>query len=88
VDGAEQRYRDYSRVLHEWEIRLDLLDEAEMALVEAFVSVNQGTYGHFGFTDPWDGTVYPDCSLVEDRMVIQSVAEMAGSTALRIRENR
>ena len=88
VDGSEQRYRDYSRVAHEWEIALDLLDEGELAAMEQFFADNQGAYGHFEFTDPWDGKIYPDCSFPEDTLVVQSVAEMAGRMVLRVRENR
>ena len=31
VDGRQQRYRDSAGPLHQWEIRLDQLDESEMA---------------------------------------------------------
>jgi hypothetical protein len=88
VDGAEQRYRDSSGAIHEWEILLEQLDEGEMGALEAFFAANRGSYGGFEFTDPWDGRAYPDCSLGSDDADFSSVAEMRGRTVLRIRENR
>jgi len=38
-----------------WEIRLAALDESEMAALEQFFLDNQGGFGNFAFTDPWDG---------------------------------
>ncbi len=88
LDGAEQRYRDNPSVLHEWTIRLDLLDEGELAALEQFFIANQGAFGSFSFTDPWDGTTYPDCSLAGDTFEFQLQGEMRGNTTLTIRENR
>ena len=88
LDGTDQRYRDAAGPLHAWEIRLDQLDETEMAAVEAFFVANQGSYGSFSFTDPWDGHVYTNCSLASDELDLTSVAEMRGRVSLKITENR
>ncbi len=88
VDGGEQRYRDCASPLHQWEIRLDQLDEGEAAAIEEFFVANQGTFGTFGFTDPWDGRVYENCSLEFDSLEMTTVAEMWGRTVIRVRENR
>lgn len=88
VDGTEQRYRDCAGPLHQWEIRLTALDESEMAAVEAFLLENQGAFGTFSFTDPWDGTVYTNCSLASDELDLTATAEMASSTQLVVMENR
>lgn len=88
VDGSEQRYRDSVGPLHRWEIRLEGLDEGEMAALDSFLTGNQGAFGRFAFTDPWDGTVYPDCSLESDEMALTSSGEMAGGTRLVVVENR
>lgn len=88
VDGTEQRYRDASGPLHRWEIRLSELDEGEMAAFEEFFEANQGAFGSFAFTDPWDGQVYQNCSLLGDTLDVQALAEMRGSTSLTVMENR
>lgn len=88
VDGTDQRYRDSAGPLHIWEIRLDKLDEREMAGIEAFFAENQGSFGNFTFTDPWDGQVYPNCSLASDSLSLVSLNEMQGTVALKVIENR
>ena len=88
VDGTEQRYRDASGPLHRWGIRLSELDESEMAAIEAFFAANQGAFASFAFTDPWDGQVYPNCSLAGDLLDARAIAEMRGTTSLTVVENR
>jgi Conserved hypothetical protein 2217 (DUF2460) len=88
VDGSEQRYRDYGGALHRWEIPLDALDESEMAAIEAFFEENQGRFGDFAFTDPWDGNVYASCSLTSDDLALTSLGDMRGKTSLVVMENR
>jgi phage-related protein len=88
VDGAEQRYRDCAGPLHEWEIRLDLLDEGELAAVEAFFLANQGCFESFTFTDPWSGRSYENCSLAADRIEMTASGEMRSATSVVVREGR
>ena len=88
VDGREQRYRDSAGPLRRWEIRLDQLDEREMADIEQFFAAQQGGFGDFAFTDPWDGEVYRSCSLAGDDLELTSLAEMSGRASLTIQENR
>ncbi len=87
IDGTDQRYRDCSGPLYTWVIRLDLLDEGEMAALEAFFQQNQGAFGSFAFTDPWTGQVYQNCSLASDQMDMISLAEMRGTTSLTVIQN-
>ena len=88
LDGNEQRYRDGSGPLHRWVIKLNLLDEGEMAALDAFFAANQGEFGSFTFTDPWDGTQYPNCSLGADLLDLRFVGELRGQTSLTVVENR
>jgi hypothetical protein len=88
LDGTEQRYRDAAGPLHRWQISLSLLDEGEMAALDAFFAANQGAFGSFAFTDPWDGTVYANCSLASDEFDATSLAEMSATTSLTVMENR
>ena len=88
VDGVEQRYRDSAGPLHRWEIALDRLDEGEVAAVVEFFLAAQGAYEEFSFTDPWDSTVYPNCSLESDALEITAKLEAWGTTSIVIVENR
>jgi len=88
LDGSEQRYRDSAGPLHRWTIALDQLDEGEAAAVAGFFEGNQGAFASFSFTDPWDGTVYPNCSLVADQWDLTAAEEMSSATSLTIAENR
>ncbi len=88
VDGSQQRFRQYGRPLRRWVIRLELLDETEMATLEEFFLSLAGRSGHFSFTDPWDGTEYTDCSLDSDEMDLEFDGELSGKTSLAVRENR
>ena len=88
VDGTAQRYRDSSGPLHEWQIQLDLLDESEMDAIDQFFADNQGAFGSFTFTDPWDGQAYANCSFVNGDLAVTSQAELQGRTVLTVRQNR
>lgn len=88
VDGSEQRYRDSAGLLRQWVIRLNELDETEMAALERFLESNQGSFGSFSFTDPWDNQTYSNCSFADDAMDLTSVEEMRGGTSIMVRENR
>lgn len=88
VDGSAQRYRDSGAPLRQWEIRLDRLDEGEMAAIGQFFSENQGEFGSFTFTDPWDGQAYTNCSFSGANLGVTAIAEMHGRTSLAVRQNR
>jgi hypothetical protein len=88
LDGVEQRYRDAGTALHCWTIRLDQLDEGELAEVDVFFGGNLGRFGSFTFVDPWDGASYPNCSLTGDQLDLTSLGQMRGQTSLTVTENR
>jgi Conserved hypothetical protein 2217 (DUF2460) len=88
VDGTEQRYRDCEAPLRRWEIRLSQLDEGEMGALEEFFTANQGAFGSFAFTDPFDGATYPDCSLEADALGLAAVADMSSTSSFTVVENR
>jgi len=88
LDGSEQCYRESRDALRRWMVRLDLLDETELAGLQAFFVTEQGRFGSFSFTDPWDGTEYTDCSLDQDSFAFQLSGEMRASTVLVVRQNR
>lgn len=88
VDGAEQRYRERKAATRRWLIQLDLLTDEEAADIERFFIECQGKFGVFAFTDPWDDTLYPDCSLEDDLLVTRQADEGRTRIALIVRENR
>ena len=88
VDGTEQHYREWGAPLRRWHIRLDLLDETEMASLGDFFATNQGGFGSFSFTDPWDSTEYSDCSFDHDVFQFDLLEEMRARTTLTIKQNR
>jgi hypothetical protein len=88
LDGTEQRYRVRGGQMRRWVVRLDLLDETELAALEQFFESMQGAYGSFAFKDPWDGKEYLDCSLESDEFAAQMTGEMRARTSMVIRENR
>ena len=88
VDGSEQRFRGYRSALRKWIIRLDLLDETELHVLREFFRTQGGAAESFRFTDPWDGTVYANCSLEGDEMAENLVEADKGNASLTICENR
>jgi phage-related protein len=61
LDGSRQRYRIRSAGLRSWTVKLNLLDQQELAAVNAFVE-QQGT-ATFAFTDPVSGDTVSPCIL-------------------------
>ncbi len=88
LDGTQQRFRDTPGPLHQWVIKLDLLDDEELSSLDAFFLSNQGHFGSFSFTDPWDGTIYPNCSLKADVFDGGLDSEYRGEATLTVQENR
>jgi Conserved hypothetical protein 2217 (DUF2460) len=88
VDGTEQKYRDNGGPLRQWVIRLDALDETELASLEQFFAANQGRLGSFAFTDPWDASQYANCSLAADGIELMASGELRCQTSLTVIENR
>jgi hypothetical protein len=88
LDGSEQCYRLGIDLLRKWPIRLDLLDESEVARLQEFFRTNQGRFGNFSFVDPWDGREYPNCSLDQDSFEFELLSEMRLRTVLVVKQNR
>ncbi len=88
LDGSEQRIPEYASALRVWTIRLDLLDENELTQLEQFFAGEAGRGGQFSFTDPWDGTVYANCSFGMDDLATEFREPGRGRVALTVKENR
>ncbi len=87
MDGSAQRFRNRAGELRRWMIRLDLLMEEELALLEEFFLAQQGRAGAFSFTDPWDGVDYPNCSFEDDDAEFSMADVQSGRTEIAIRQN-
>ena len=87
VDGGEQRFRSTRGAARRWVVRLSCLSDAELARMETFFTEQQGRAGSFTFTDPWDGTVYADCSFESDELQAWLTGEDRGAVTVVIREN-
>ena len=88
LDGSEQRFAGFGAPLKRWRIRLELLDEAELASIEEFFAEQNGRAGTFAFTDPWDGTVHASCSFEDDRMTASYRGPGDGAASVGVKENR
>lgn len=88
VDGSEQRFTAFAAALHRWVVRLELLDEGELAAFEAFFESAGGRAQTFSFTDPWDGTVYPACRFDADEIGLGFADLAGGQTSLSFSEVR
>lgn len=88
LDGSEQRFPGYGTPLRQWSIKLALLDESELVNLEQFFESEGGRAQTFSFTDPWDSTVYPNCSFDSDTLALQYGGQARGKTSVVVKENR
>lgn len=88
LDGSEQRFAGFGAPLKRWLIRLELLDETELAGIEEFFGEQGGQAGTFTFTDPWDGTVHANCSFEGDTMTADYRGRGDGVASVVVKENR
>ena len=88
VDGSDQRFREYPSVARKWIIDVTRLDEGELAEVERFFLDNQGAYGEFVFTDPWDEAEYPNCSVENPEAVFELLDVNGGAARIIVAQNR
>ena len=86
LDGSDQRYLGQGKMLRSWEIRLNLLNEAEIQLIEAFFTAQQGEYLPFIFPDPFTGTAVPNCRLGVAGLISEYIDVDASSTSFWVLE--
>ena len=87
LDGSDQRFRLQRRGRKRWTVRLEALDDLEMAGLEAFLKLQAGCSGEFSFTDPETGEVYANCSLEGDTTALEWTELNRGQATIVIREN-
>jgi hypothetical protein len=88
LDRSEQRFPSYGSTLRRWVIRLDLLDESELTALQVFFVSEGGRAGVFSFTDPFDSTVYENCSFDSDQLTLSFAGLADGKASVVVKENR
>jgi hypothetical protein len=88
LDMGRQAYLDSRDSLRRWRLRLNLLDESELAVVVEFFTAMRGSLGRFEFEDPATGEVVANCRFDDDELTLSSSGEFNGQTALTVRESR
>jgi hypothetical protein len=86
--GDEQRYLAAPGARRTWRIQLGQLDEAELRAIEAFFVALQGSFETFSFTDPANGTSYPNCFIAEDILRETFSGELRSGLSLVIQQGR
>jgi hypothetical protein len=84
MDGSQQRFRLYGRGLRRWIVKLDQLDERELAALIAFAE-EQGS-GTFAFTDPASGSTIANCVIAGEKFEATMEREMSGHTTVVVEE--
>jgi hypothetical protein len=86
LDGSDQRYLAQGKMLRSWEIRLNLLNEIEVQLIEAFFTSQQGDYSPFVFPDPFTGSNVSNCRLGAAGLVSDYMGVDANATSFWVLE--
>jgi hypothetical protein len=86
LDGADQRCLLQGRSFRRWEIKLSLLNDSEIAAIEAFFAQQQGSYSPFTFPDPISGVQVPNCRLANASLDTIYLGTNAGATSLWVIE--
>ena len=69
LDGTDQRFLACGQAYRRWFINLRLLNESEIASMEAFFSAMAGEYSTFTFPDPISGTNVPNCRIGSPELI-------------------
>lgn len=86
IDGADQRFLTQGKELRSWQIRVELLTDAEMEQLETFFDSQQGQYSMFTFPDPISGTAVANCRIGSAELTTVYGAPGAGSASLWVIE--
>jgi len=86
LDGSDQRCIVRARPVQWWVIKLSLLNDAELALLEEFFTELQGGFGLFDFPDPFSGQTIANCRLATSELITSYDGTDQGSTELTVLE--
>ncbi len=86
IDGSDQRYPTQGRMLRQWQIRLDLLNETEVAALEGFFVAQAGDYSPFVFPDPISGSNVANCRVAAPGLISAYIGPDVSSVSLVVIE--
>ncbi len=86
LDGSDQRYMSQGKILRQWQIRLNLLNDTEIDQLEGFFTAQQGDYSSFTFPDPVSGTNVVNCRLASPGLVSEYLGVDVSATSLVVME--
>ena len=84
LDGSRQTYQLSGAGLRSWVVKLEELDETELAAVIAFAELI-GT-GTFSFTNPVTGETAAKCVIAGEQLTTGLANELEGMTTIGIEE--
>jgi hypothetical protein len=86
VDGSDQRFAARGIRLRSWQIKLSLLNETEIAALEAFFEEQGGEYQTFTFPDPISLASVPNCVVGSPTFITNYLSVDIGSTSFWVLE--
>ena len=86
LDGSDQRCLLQGNALRSWQIRLELLNDAEIQQLETFFESLTGDYALFIFPDPITGENVLNCRLGAPTFMSDYVITNANATAFWVLE--
>jgi len=86
LDAADQRCIVRAKALRQWLVRLDLLDDGELAALEQFFAQMQGPATLFDFFDPTTSETVPNCRFASGDGVTTYTATNIGGSQLIVTE--
>jgi hypothetical protein len=86
LDGTDQRFLASGRSFRRWLIDLRLLNESEVAAVEAFFTTVGGEYSTFTFPDPVSGIGVPNCRVGAPELISEYQGVDIAATSLWVVE--
>lgn len=86
LDATDQRCVVRANGLRQWLVRLDLLNDGEIATLEQFFAQMQGPSTLFDFFDPTTGETVPNCRFASGDGITTYSAENIGGSQLVVTE--
>jgi hypothetical protein len=86
IDGSDQRFIALGKTVRSWQINLTLLNEQEVADIEAFFEEQGGEYSMFDFPDPVSGAIVPNCRFSAPILVTAYQATDVGAASFWVIE--